>query len=365
MNHQFSRISSSRLSVRSRAFTLVELLVVIAIIGVLVALLLPAVQAAREAARRNQCSNNFKQVGLACHNSLSAKRVFPVGIRMWGPGTPGGGSSNSCAWAEDPFNKTGGSAGRNLGFGWSTFILPYLEEQVTYEKFNFKLKGGLYDNQVANRPAGQTLIDAYICPSEIQGRNQIHYSNDIDSPVGSGLKTLLAVTHMAAVSDSGKAVDGISDRLPTSPLENYTQSDYTCGGGWPRPDANGILYQRSKTSTRHITDGTSCTLLVGEVIASTKTVFPAGSEHRLGHHGYFWSTWNVIDTRLGINSGIVLAGYEPGFPDEEGFASYHAGGCHFVFGDGHVQFISENIAPVVLAALSTRGYSEQLSETDY
>ncbi len=108
-----------RLRGNQPGFTLVELLVVIAIIGILVALLLPAVQSAREAARRSSCQNNFKQVGVAFHNHHSAKNEFPPGLIMYEPGT-------TCA------DKL--PAGEFRGWGWATRLLPYLEEDTTYSQ---------------------------------------------------------------------------------------------------------------------------------------------------------------------------------------------------------------------------------------
>ena len=101
---------------RRPAFTLVELLVVIAIIGILVALLLPAVQAAREAARRMQCSNNLKQLGLAFHNYHDVFKVLPYGSAWWGPS---------------------GRFGDNRGWCWNAMILPFIEQSAVHAKINF------------------------------------------------------------------------------------------------------------------------------------------------------------------------------------------------------------------------------------
>ena len=106
------------------AFTLVELLVVIAIIAILIALLLPAVQAARESARRVQCSNHFKQVGLALHNYHTAIGSFPPGMIGW-----------DSRWSSSCGPK--GSGSYYIGFGWSSFILPYLEQQNLYDNLTF------------------------------------------------------------------------------------------------------------------------------------------------------------------------------------------------------------------------------------
>ena len=116
--------TSRSLNYRRNAFTLVELLAVIAIIGVLIALLLPAVQAAREAARQSQCANNFKQIGVAIHNHVSAKNVFPAGLRSYT--TPK--SSSSC-----PANNADWD-GRK-GFSWAFLILPYMEGEADYNKW--------------------------------------------------------------------------------------------------------------------------------------------------------------------------------------------------------------------------------------
>ena len=119
------------------AFTLVELLVVIAIIGILVALLLPAVNSAREAARRVTCLNKFKQAGLALYNYESAHGEFPSGMHHW-DARFGNQSSGPCAPAPDPAIR---------GFSWSTYILPYLEEQARYDLLDFDKAGGYADRR--------------------------------------------------------------------------------------------------------------------------------------------------------------------------------------------------------------------------
>ena len=126
-------------------FTLVELLVVIAIIGILVALLLPAVQAAREAARRMQCQNNLKQIGLAIHNFHDAKKILPPAQRQ--------------SW-DLAQNKT------VAGHSWATFILPYIEQQAIHDKYDFSpnLNWDDLPNDAATGPI-RNRIATYICPS--------------------------------------------------------------------------------------------------------------------------------------------------------------------------------------------------------
>lgn len=311
MPREIVRLRHSR---RAPAFTLVELLVVIAIIGVLVALLLPAVQAAREAARRAQCMNNFKQIGLAMQNHHSAKGAFPSGINMWngfGCATP----------ATGPFQDY-------HGWGWATFILPYLEQANAYDQFDFDLPGQY--GAVKNIAAGQTFIEAYLCPSDDQSGELMNCCSHVPGPD-------LAGTSAAGVADS---------------------TDWTCDGAWPKPDpprnpvqqgANGVLFQRSEISTKHITDGTSNTLLVGEVIGAG-----AGT-----NQGPFWVTWNVQHTGNGLNLPLQLDP-KPSFwnVDESGFASYHPGGAHFALASGTVRFINDTVDQYVLEALATRAGAE-------
>ncbi|WP_254506715.1 DUF1559 domain-containing protein [Anatilimnocola floriformis] len=152
---------------RATGFTLVELLVVIAIIGVLVALLLPAVQSAREAARRSSCQNNLRQIALAVHNYESTLKCLP-------PGSTGGwtGSQMAAGWC-DPSIGCGTPWGH---FGWSAVILPYMENQPLYEAINFNVpafttfarnNGTTYTNQgnVANKLAHTSMPKTFVCPS--------------------------------------------------------------------------------------------------------------------------------------------------------------------------------------------------------
>ncbi len=129
------------------AFTLVELLVVIAIIGILVGLLLPAVQAAREAARRMQCSNNVKQLGLAFHNYHDTFRVFPIKSANRGSG--------------------GGPGIANTGKSWLQMILPQIEQSSLFNNIDFKVGlAGTTPSHLANQQAANTVIAAYLCPSD-------------------------------------------------------------------------------------------------------------------------------------------------------------------------------------------------------
>jgi prepilin-type N-terminal cleavage/methylation domain-containing protein len=185
---------------RRRAFTLVELLVVIAIIGILIALLLPAVQAAREAARRIQCANHFKQVGVALHNYHTAHKTFPPGMMMWHPQT-----GAACG---TPILLHPGQSGY-LGFSWSAYILPYLGEESLYDMLDFVQDGVQWPNywyEGSNREAVRMQIGTYLCPSDPQGGELVSCCGghiDLED---------LVMTNMAGVADS---------------------LDWTCDGYWP------------------------------------------------------------------------------------------------------------------------------------
>ena len=189
---------------KERGFTLIELLVVITIIGVLIALLLPAVQAAREAARRLQCCNHFKQVGIAMQQYECALGCFPPGMIMWdnelmSPTLCGVGPRSPYFCYE--------------GFGWGTFILPYLEQRPLYDQFNFLTGSTPAPNSAGpgywtppNPTVGQAKIATYLCPSDTQGGEIIYVSSN--TALGG-----LPATNMAGVADS---------------------INWTCDGKWPK-----------------------------------------------------------------------------------------------------------------------------------
>jgi prepilin-type N-terminal cleavage/methylation domain-containing protein/prepilin-type processing-associated H-X9-DG protein len=284
-------------------FTLVELLVVITIIGILIALLLPAVQAAREAARRMQCSNNFKQAGLALHNYHSIKGCFPPG--------------EFC-----------GIPNNNFLFGWSAYILPYLELEALYDNIDFGPSGyastAAAAGKMSNLAVSATVIPAFLCPSDVAygDRVALHaYSNRTPD---------LGGTNMAGVSDT---VDWGS-------------------GAWPKrfPTNDGIFGGNGCCSIADIKDGTSSTLMVGELT----------SEGKDSYWGEPWIVDNLNDMADGINGihtvpggGIYPTGNSSN-PDQSGFSSYHPGGSNFVLADGSVAFLSQNISQNVLISLTTR-----------
>ena len=211
---------------RPGGFTLVELLVVIAIIGILVALLLPAVQAAREAARRTACQNNFKQVGVALHNYHSAQQVFPPGTRFTQV------SNASCPETE---------AGGERSFGWGAFILPYLEEQQLYDQLDLDIN--VFTG--VNWDASAILVSAYVCPSEANDSSWVDCCTGKDHGGAPGDDWRLS--NMAGIGDSVEA---------------------HCWLYQPHAIGRGTLFNYSKINIGKITDGSSHTAMVGEVVSA-------------------------------------------------------------------------------------------------
>ena len=291
-------------------FTLIELLVVIAIIAVLVALLLPAVQQAREAARRTQCKNNLKQIGIALQNYHDSHNTLPPGYISL-------------------FDSSGNDVGP--GWGWASMILPELEQAPLQNSANFALPIEAPGNAVAR----VTQVRVHLCPSD---------------PVR---LTWSAVTR-----------DALGN--PTSTICDVASGNYVgvFGVSEPGVDGEGLFYRNSRIAMRDILDGTSATLAVGErsqrwceatwvgAVTNAEMFPPAGSPA-------------VPTTENG--SGMVLGHTSDGPPNAPGiecneFSSLHAGGAHFLFADGHVQLISTSINLTIFKALSTRAGGEAVGE---
>lgn len=281
-----------------RGFTLVELLVVIAIIGILIALLLPAVQAAREAARRSQCINNLKQIATAIHTYESARKFLPPGYTSSNPGR-----ENNTSWC-----RTGGVQGPP----WTVHILPYAELEQQHDAFDLTLPYHNTSNQMdpANAVFVET-VEMYRCPSDIRFFNNQH----LNSYFG--------------VQGGGTAPDcGNSACSPANERGMYV---------------SGMLWAGSKLTFRDVLDGTSNVTLVGETrygdaawAASAKQDACAYARNLAGAQDPI----NLYDTA--------------GIHDSRGFSSYHPGGCHFAMVDGSVHFFREHMAISIYQQLARR-----------
>ena len=315
-------------------FTLVELLVVIAIIGILVALLLPAVQAAREAARRAQCQNNLKQFGIGFQNHLSAKEKFAPG------------------WSED--NKPT-RADRGPNFTWGALILPYMEETAIYDQFNLDQKStaGTVGGATENIDLIGLDLPLFRCPShEDPGPQSIAGNGNFTPPipqigisnyVGSGTSCMVCLYgHVPDTADGGGDYLAYCRELPTKvPLQRRTKQ-------------NGALYRNSETSPHNITDGTSHTFLVGERIFGE--IRDSGSGQTFFSSSY-WATIPAPSSyQQACYAGLPIAAlrYENalkapfinGHPF--GFSSKHSGGVQVVYCDGSVRFVNEDTDELTL-----------------
>ncbi len=310
------------------AFTLIELLVVIAIIAVLVGLLLPAVQSAREAARRAQCLNNLKQIGLALHNYHDAFAAFP-------PGYVSATVNNSPVGAE-----------LGPGWGWGAMILPQLEQTPTYNALNFSL--GI--THPSAQTARSSVIAAYLCPSS------------------SGTRPL-------ALS----VATGTPSPVPVFIPNDITASQYVASAGQfevgdSPANNNGLFFRNSGLSTRDVTDGLSQTLMAGErsrnvadatwvgVVPGaqlcTNPAWPApncepSNAAVLAHTGPSPGGQSWIDTPNLAGAGA------------DDFWSLHPGVANFLFGDGSVRALKASINPQVFSYLSTRGGGEIVAADQY
>ncbi|HEX6962758.1 MAG TPA: DUF1559 domain-containing protein [Lacipirellula sp.] len=324
---------------QSVGFTLVELLVVIAIIGVLVALLLPAVQAAREAARRGQCSNNLKQLALAGQNHHDAQKQFPTG--GWGYFWVGD--------ADRGFDK-------DQPGGWIFSSLPFMEQRPLYD-----LAGdGNPDTLSASQLEGalrviRSPVEAIRCPSR---RIQSIYPKVADGDfyaqnAARGTDGNLVAgrgDYAACAGDRDECeVYGFPNNSASGPQSSYASAE--AYAGWANDEIGrsltngsdlytGISFQRSEVGIQHITDGTSNTYYAGE-----KHIDP--QHYETGAYGGDNETWCT-----GFNNDNYRAAFRPPMPDQtevgditgvRRFGSAHGGGWNVAWCDGHVSMESYDI----------------------
>ena len=310
------------------AFTLVELLVVIAIIGILVALLLPAVQAAREAARRTQCKNHMKQLGLGMHSHHEAQGNLPTNGWGW-------------TWVGDPDR----GFGLQQPGGWSYNVLPFLEETAVHD-----LGAGLEGQQklLAARDMIESVLDIFNCPTR---RPSILYPHNNEIPHNSIKPTVRGATDYA-VSAGDVEWQGIEgpDSYDQADSPNYEFEDYSY--------YTGIGYAQSQIKFARITDGTANTYMVGEKYVDADK-YDTGTSwgddngsyngHTMDHTRHAWANpsdpqgdnYAPLQDRMGLHLFYR-------------FGSAHPSGFHVAFCDGSVHTISYGINPVVHALLGNR-----------
>lgn len=292
-------------------FTLVEVLVVIAIIGVLVAFLLPAIQAAREAARRTQCQNNLKQIGVAIQTHHDTRKSFPMGRNRI-----------------DQF-----------AVSWAFFLLPYMEETAIYNSWDSKVEVF----KLANKEAMRTPIETYACPSRRRAAADRNFDNNSSPPPADALGVATLADYSANAGTD----------LFTGVIGHDEAGSF---GAFTRVEA-GPIFSGSHINARQVEDGLSNTFAVGE---RHLPPVPANTPTEMEHYA-IGDTASIAGDTPHTTFRCTADGLATGTddPDHNKFGSSHSGGLvQFVFLDGHVRGLRPDIAIAVLKALSTIGGGE-------
>lgn len=299
------------------AFTMIEVLIVLVIIGILVALLLPAINAAREAGRRIRCANNLMQIGLALQNYAAEHRVLPPGV----------------------VNETGPIESRPPGshFSWIVQLLPCLDQRDIFQGMDFRM--GAYGD--ANQTLGSTRLAILVCP------------DDLNNMSGAGLGP--ARTSYAACHHDVEA-----------PIDSTN---------------HGVMFLNSRVHLDDVTDGLSHTIFVGEVFRANPLGWLSGTRATLRNTGHpinridpsglvvpvrdsAWFTERIQD--LDFIESMIEAGYWSVAPTfVGGFGSQHGLGANFAFGDGSVRFLRAAMDLTVYQRLGHRADGEPIDDESY
>jgi prepilin-type N-terminal cleavage/methylation domain-containing protein/prepilin-type processing-associated H-X9-DG protein len=356
----------------SRGFTLVELLVVIAIIGILIALLLPAVQSAREAARRTQCNNNLKQIGIGLHNHHDAQGVLPPSCIKRALQDPG---SNAASGMNTPYLPA--------ALHWSYLLLPYMEQDGLYDSIPFgppppsppgSNQAGTPSTAWVTPPyltALQTRLPYMRCPSTSD--NFTYNDNSRGALVPDRAPASYAVVSSGNLNNNNHNDDGGFTPSPIPPFNFFALrpgNNSTPFGNQPR--LNGPFQQNVRHKTSDILDGTSNTAACGERYRYNNG---PGSDGTVTHGG--WGTWFIGSphaqnghngftgsTGLPLNPVIPLSQVASNTTHLMAYSSRHPGGANFLFLDGSVRFLRNSISSTIMTAIGSRSGGESQTLTN-
>jgi prepilin-type N-terminal cleavage/methylation domain-containing protein/prepilin-type processing-associated H-X9-DG protein len=340
---------------KRQGFTLIELLVVIAIIGILIGLLLPAVQKVREAASRMKCTNNLKQIGLALHGYHDVNNVFPPGYID--------GNTNP---ASTPNNDVG------PGWGWASFLLPYLEQGNVYNQIHFSMP-------ILSQPISQLPLAIFQCPSDGYQMPVTLYDSTFSNPIGTVAHGNYAGCNgwVECFNNAGGGYNPSSD--------GGSAEDGDSGGTGQSGD--GLFYRNSRNRIANVTDGLSNTIVVGERCAAHSPTTWTGAVTGARCPAWMATTpWTTPYTppSQAMNNGngsaydnadydeaLVLAHCnathlpcaDQPFQDPDTYWSMHTGpGANFLFGDGSVHFLTRSIDPYTYQHMATIAGGEVLGD---
>ena len=367
---------------RQRGFTLIELLVVIAVIALLVALLLPAVQQVREAARRTTCRSHMKQIALAVHNYNDVHRVFPPGgvchrmrsgtdadLRNFG--THGTAVCDCVSEAKINGNLRtyplwSWTDTHRQGTSWMLMILPFVDQNTLYEQWQFVDSSGALSNVEVNRSTAERDVSLFYCPSRRSGVEGAPYVMNPGPTYGwkvGGGTDYGACYGAAPIWPAPQWAGETTPRQIWDPYNKFTSPIFD--------RQRGVFFVNSSTRFRNVTDGSSNTIMIGELQRlyapedpeSADGAFPTGGNPRYisfdgwavgGVHTAFAAVMDANDPALGLNppvQPINLGHFQaPG--------SEHVGGAFFSFTDGSVKFISESIDITCFANLCMKADGE-------
>ncbi|MEO1497832.1 MAG: DUF1559 domain-containing protein [Planctomycetota bacterium] len=336
-------------------FTLVELLVVIAIIGILVSMLLPAVQAARESARRSICSNSLRQLGLAALNYESVNQRLPPGYL-----------ATNINFLKPIVESD--AAGSHQMTGVFTFLLPYLEATSVADEFSADLTLGpdaydqSYNDLVSAWTAAQTHLSVLLCPSVEPEPPQIGYMDKVYARYVGGNHRMFSYGWDPAAGDMGQThylgCTGVWGWMgPT------LQFDMGFGNQSVSDELIGVFSVRSKTRLAQVTDGTSKTIMFGEAPGTIGTGIPTGDGSAVSGlaRAHMWAGWGTLPSSHGLDQTR-----ENNFTGNGEvydtmwlyYGSMHPGIVQFCFTDGSLRPLTRDIDLVTFESLSTRGNAE-------